>query len=155
MTDTPESNPFEEIIKVEGNLIAFEFTMRYETGQEIDSNVGGEPMVFHSGAGEMLPALEEALLKMAVNETASITLTEDQAYGPVTEHAFKEFPLEMIPEEARQVGRKVMSRAPDGTETMVDVVDIKGDKAVLDFNHPLAGQTLIFDVKVLSNEPLR
>jgi FKBP-type peptidyl-prolyl cis-trans isomerase 2 len=155
MTDTPEDNPFEQIIQVEGNLIAFEFTMRYETGQEIDSNVGGEPMVFHSGAGEMLPALEEALLKMAADETASITLTEDQAYGPITELAFKEFPLDMIPEEARQIGRKVISHTPDGSETMVDVVDIKGDKVVLDFNHPLAGQTLIFNVKVLTNEPFR
>lgn len=155
MTDTPENNPLDLMIEVEGSLISFEFTLSYESGQEIDSNVNGEPMVFQTGAGEMLPALEEELLKLKVDETATITLTEDQAYGPVTEEAFKEFPLEMIPEEARDVGRKVMSRAPDGSETMVDVVEIRGDKAVLDFNHPLAGQTLVFNVKILANEPLR
>lgn len=155
MTDTPQNNYFEQIIQLEGNMIAFEFTMRYENGQQIDTNIGGEPLVFQTGAGEMLPALEEALLKMAADETASITLTEDQAYGPITEQAFKEFPLDMIPKEARQVGRKVMSRTPDGSEIMVDIVDIKGDTVVLDFNHPLAGQTLIFNVKVLTNEPVR
>ena len=155
MADTPENDPFDLEIQVKGNLISFEFTLSYASGQEIDSNVNGEPMVFQTGAGEMLPALEEELLKLNVDKTATITLTEDQAYGPVTEEAFKEFPLDMIPEEARAVGRKVMSRAPDGSETMVDVVDIKGDKVVLDFNHPLAGQTLVFDVKILANEALR
>lgn len=155
MTDTPENNPIDLMIQVEGNLISFEFTLSYESGKEIDSNVNGEPMVFQTGADEMLPALEEQLLKLKVDETATITLTEEQAYGPVSKEAFKEFPLDMIPEEARAVGRKVMSRAPDGSETMVDVVDIKGDMVVLDFNHPLAGETLVFNVKILANEPLQ
>lgn len=154
MSQEPESNPFENMIKVEGHLISFEFTLKNFHGNEIDSNVGGKPMVFQSGVGEMLPALEEELIKLQAGESKQITLPPDQAYGPVTEKAYREFPLNAIPEEAREVGRKVMSRAPDGEELMVDVVEIKGDKVVLDFNHPMAGETLVFDVTVLANDKL-
>lgn len=154
MEDKPELNPLEHLLHVEGHLISFEFTLRLENGQVIDSNVGKEPMSFQSGTGDMLPALEEALIPLQVGETKTVTLPPEKAYGPISDEAFREFPLESIPEEARQVGRKVMSRAPDGTESMVDVVEIRDDKVVLDFNHPLAGQTLCFDVKIIANELL-
>lgn len=155
MTDNPEFGSFEEMLSIEGNLIAFEFTMRDEKEVIIDSNVGKEPMIFQSGAGEMLPALEEALLKMPIGELQRVVLSPEQAYGPVVPAAFRDFPAEMIPEAARQVGRKVMSRSPQGEERMVDVVAVENGKVTLDFNHPLAGMTLYFDVKVISNEPLR
>jgi FKBP-type peptidyl-prolyl cis-trans isomerase 2 len=63
--------------------------------------------------------------------------------------------LESIPEEARAVGRKVMGRAPDGSEDMFDVVAIRGDTAVVDMNHPLAGRELRFELKVLRKNPLQ
>ena len=97
----------------------------------------------------MLPALERAFLKMEEGESRSVVLSPEEAYGPAKAEAFCEFPLESIPEKARQVGRKVMGRAPDGSESMFDVVAIRGHKVVLDMNHPLAGQTLRFDIKLL------
>jgi FKBP-type peptidyl-prolyl cis-trans isomerase 2 len=140
--------------EAQGNLIAFEFTLSLPGGRELDTNVGGKPMIFQVGAGEMLPALEEELAAMQPEETRTIILPPTKAYGLHTEQHFKEFPLEAIPSEARQIGRKVVSRGPDGTEREVDVVDIRGDKIVLDFNHELAGMTLHFDVKVLANDPV-
>ncbi len=139
----------------QGNLIAFEFTIFIEGGQdqEVDSNVGGEPLTFQVGAGEMMPALEEQLVTMEAGESRSIVLSPEKAYGPIHAEAIREFPLDSIPEEARQVGRKVMCRAPNGSEQMLDVVEIRGDKVALDFNHPLAGETLRFEVKILSNDP--
>jgi FKBP-type peptidyl-prolyl cis-trans isomerase 2 len=154
MDDSQPINPFEHMIPQEGHLISFEFTLRFEGGEVIDSNVGMEPMSFQSGVGEMLPALEDELIQLNVGESKTVILPSEQAYGPTLEEAYREFPLEAMPEAARQVGRKVMSRAPDGSEEMVEIVDIRGDKAVLDFNHPLAGKTLHFDVKVLANEQL-
>jgi len=137
----------------QGNLVAFEFTLTLENGREIDSNVGGNPMVFQAGAGEMLPALEEELLQLEVGERKTIVLPPERAYGPIRKEAFREFPLEAIPAEARQVGRKVATRGPDGSEQLLDVVEIRGDKVVIDFNHPLAGETLHFNVKLLANDP--
>jgi len=152
MSDEPN---FEEALNITGNIISIEFTMSLVSGRKLDSNVGGEPMIFQTGADEMLPALEEILIDMKPGEETSVTLTPDRAYGPVKDEEFREFPLNSIPEEARDVGRKIMCRAPDGTERMVDVTEIRGDKVVLDFNHELAGQSLRFDLKVLSNETLK
>ncbi len=143
------------IQQAQGNLIAFEFTLFIEGGQEVDSNVGGEPLIFQVGAGEMMPALEEQLVTMEAGESRSIVLPPEKAYGPILAEAIREFPLASIPEEARAVGRKVMARAPDGSEQMLDVVEIRGDQVALDFNHPLAGETLRFDVKILSNDPCK
>ncbi len=156
MSDKPEVfGEFEEMLNLEGSLIAFEFTMRDAKEVEIDSNVGKEPMVFQSGVGEMMQAVEDALVAMEVGEAKRITVSPEDAYGEVSPEAFREFPADMIPEEARQVGRKVMSRGPDGEERMVDVVGVTDEMVTLDFNHPLAGMTLFFDLKVISNDPLK
>lgn len=153
-TSDPTIAEIEALIRrQQGNLVAFEFTLTLENGREIDSNVGETPMVFQAGAGEMLPALEEELLQLEVGQTKTIVLPPERAYGPIRKEAFREFSLEAIPVEARQVGRKVATRGPDGSEQMLDVVEIRGDKVVIDFNHPLAGQTLRFDVKLLANDP--
>ena len=132
-----------------GDLIAFEFTVYGEGGEELGGNVGENPRIFQVGTGEMLPALEKKLAGMGVGERASIVLSPEDAYGPISKEACREFPLEAIPEQARQVGRKVMGRAPDGSEDVFDVVEIRDATVVIDMNHPLAGRTLRFEVKVL------
>jgi FKBP-type peptidyl-prolyl cis-trans isomerase 2 len=130
-------------------VIAFEFTVFGEEGEQLGSNVGENPRVFEAGANEVLPTLERELVEMEEGESRSITLPPEDGYGPVRDDAFNEFPLESIPEEARQVGRKVTGRTPDGREETFDVVAIRGDKAVIDMNHPMAGRTLRFEIKVL------
>jgi FKBP-type peptidyl-prolyl cis-trans isomerase 2 len=135
-----------------GRLIAFEFQVLGEAGDLLGGNVGGKPRIFEVGAGEMLPALERQLAEMEENETRSILLPPEDAYGPIDPAAFREFPLESIPEQARQVGRKVTGRAPDGSEDLFDVVAVLDDKVVLDMNHPLAGRTLRFEIRVLFSQ---
>ena len=132
--------------------IVFEFTVWDETGEKLGSNVSERPRIFELGAGEVLPALEAELAEMETGETRSVALSPRDAYGPIEGDAFREFPLESIPEQAREVGRKVSGRAPDGSEDLFDVVEIRGDKVVLDMNHPLAGRTLRFEVKVLNRQ---
>lgn len=133
----------------EARRVVFEFTVFDETGEQLGTNVGGKPNVFEPGAGEVLPALERQLVEMEANESRSIVLRPEDAYGPVRQEAFREFPRESIPEQTRQVGRKVVGRSVDGSEDLFDVVEIRGDRVVLDMNHPLAGRTLRFEVKVL------
>jgi FKBP-type peptidyl-prolyl cis-trans isomerase SlyD len=144
-----------QAIKVEGKLIAFEYTLRLDGGEVVDSNVGQKPMVFQTGVGEMLPALEEALIDVCAGDSVQAILPPPQAYGPVTTKAHREFALEALPEQARQVGRKVMVAAQDGEDVLVEVIDITDDNtALLDFNHPLAGETLYFDIRLISTEEL-
>lgn len=132
-----------------GELVAFEYTVYGEAGERLGSNVGRNPNVFEAGSGEMLPALERVLLAMGTHESRSVVLGPDEAYGPIRDDAFREFPLDAIPEAARRAGRKVVGRAPDGSEDLFDVVEVRDDAVVVDMNHPLAGRTLRFDVKRL------
>jgi FKBP-type peptidyl-prolyl cis-trans isomerase SlyD len=86
---------------------------------------------------------------MKVGEAKQVTFPPDQGYGPVDPAAFTEVPVSELPEDAREPGTTLMSRDAQGRTQPLRVDKIEGDKATLDFNHPLAGKTLIFDVKIL------
>jgi FKBP-type peptidyl-prolyl cis-trans isomerase 2 len=131
-------------------LVAFEFQVFGKAGEVLGGNVGGRPRIFEVDAGEMLPALETQIVAMTEGEARTIELPPEDAYGPIDPAGFRSFPVEGIPEDARQVGRKVVGRAPDGREDLFDVVALQDDQVVLDMNHPLAGQTLRFEIKVLA-----
>ena len=82
----------------------------------------------------------------------AVTLTPEDGYGVVRPELEVETETEKIPEDGRHAGAMLMSKGPDGRPVMVRVKEVKGDKVVLDLNHPLAGQTLHFDVKILGIE---
>ena len=154
MKDKHEINGLLQAMKVKGKLITFEYTVSLDDGFVVDTNVGKDPMIYHTDTDEMLAALKEELIAMKTGESKQVIIPPEKAYGPVKEKAYREFPLDSIPEKARRMGHKVMSRTPNGEEIMVEVIEIKDEKVVLNFNHPLAGQTLHFDVSILSSKNL-
>ena len=115
---------------------------------------GAQLRYFVTSGEHVLALLGFGASAWEVGEKKRVFLSAKEAYGPILEENFREFPLEAIPEVARQTGRKVMAASPGGNEQMVDVVDIRGDKVVLDFNHPLAGIDLRFDVTVITKTRL-
>jgi len=135
-----------------GSSVGIEYTLKLEDGTTVDSNVGGSPLTFTQGSGEILPALDEALLGAKVGDTKAVQLTAENGYGPVNPAAFQEVPLDKLPEDARVAGTMLMAGGPDGQEHPVRVHEVKEETVVLDFNHPLAGKTLNFDIKILSIE---
>jgi FKBP-type peptidyl-prolyl cis-trans isomerase 2 len=78
-----------------------------------------------------------------------VTLQPDQAYGEVDPAAFQEVPLEQIPEDARRQGQLLVMQDQQGNRQQIRVSEIREESAVLDLNHPLAGKTLHFDVKIV------
>lgn len=132
-----------------GREVAMEFTVRLEDGSVAQSNVGGEPIVFTVGAGDMLPALEEAVLGQAVGEQRSFTLARDDAYGEVDPAQIVEVDAGTIPEQSRQVGAVMMATDVRGVKRPVRVTAVKPGKITLDYNHPLAGHDLSFDVNIV------
>jgi len=132
-----------------GSSVTIEYTLKMDDGTTVDSNVGGNPLTFTQGTGEILPALEEALLGAKVGDQKEINLTAEQGYGTVNPEAFQEVPLEKLPEDARTVGTMLMASAPDGQEVPVRVHEVKEETIILNFNHPLAGQALNFDIEIL------
>ena len=136
----------------QGREVGIEYTLKLDDGTTADSNVGGEPLRYRQGLGMILPALEESLVGLQVNDQKQVTLPPATGYGEVDPKAFQTVEIDMIPEPARQAGTQLTAQSPDGRQRPVKVKEIQGDKAVLDFNHPLAGETLHFDVKILSIE---
>jgi FKBP-type peptidyl-prolyl cis-trans isomerase SlyD len=80
-------------------------------------------------------------------------VSPEEGYGPVNPKGFQEFPKDKIPAEGLKVGAVLMAKGPQGQEVPVRVHEIKEKTVVLDLNHPMAGKTLVFDVKVLGIEP--
>lgn len=134
----------------DGSTVSIEYTLTLDDGSTADSNAGGEPLVYVQGEQQILPALEAKLLGMKAEETREVTLTPEEGYGPVHEEALQTVPLDIIPEEARNVGARLVGQGPQGQPLHAVVKEINEDTAVVDLNHPLAGEKLHFSIKVVS-----
>jgi FKBP-type peptidyl-prolyl cis-trans isomerase 2 len=133
----------------QGAQVSVEFTVSLEDQTVVGSNVGGEPVVFTQGAGEVLPALEQQLEGMESGETKQVKLKADQAYGPVHQEAIQQVDKSRVPEDAQHVGAELRAQDPQGQTIRARVTEVHDDVVVVDFNHPLAGEDLSFEVKVL------
>lgn len=132
-----------------GKQVAIEYSVFLQDRTPVDSNVGQDPLVFNCGSQQILPALEDALSGLEVGDTKHITLQPEDAYGHINPSAFKEVDAEVIPEDLRFEGALLIIADENFGEMLIRVDELKEDKVVLDFNHPLAGKQLTFDVKVL------
>ena len=133
----------------DGSTVSIEYTLKLDDGSTADTNVGGEPLTYVQGEQQILPALEAQLAGMKADETRAVTLTAEEGYGPVHEEAFQEVPLDMIPEDARKPGAKLVGQNQQGQPIHAEVKEVRDETVVLDLNHPLAGESLHFDIKIL------
>jgi FKBP-type peptidyl-prolyl cis-trans isomerase SlyD len=135
-----------------GQKVRLEYTVFLEDGTQIDTNVGEDPLVFVIGEHKVFPALEQALMGLQVGDSHQVLLPAEDAYGPVVPDAFREVDLDAVPEPYRFEGAVLGIQDPQGGVFPIRVHKIKDQKVVLDFNHPLAGRSLRFDVKVVGVE---
>ena len=136
----------------EGKRVSLEYTLTLEDQTVIDTNVGKDPLVYTHGAREIIPGLEKQLIGLKVGDTKDVEVAPAEGYGEVDPNRFQEIPKENIPEEARDVGKRLQGRGPDGQMMLAQVTEVKENTVVVDLNHPLAGKTLFFAVKVLKIE---
>jgi FKBP-type peptidyl-prolyl cis-trans isomerase 2 len=136
----------------QGSTIGIEYTLKLDDGQVVDTNVGGDALVFEQGAGNILPAVDAAVVGMEVGSEKELTIPPEEAYGPVQQELFQTVPLEDVPENARQEGTPLLARDAQGNERPLRVHEVHEETIVLDLNHPLAGETLHFEIKVVSVE---
>jgi len=133
----------------DGKTISMEYTLTLEDKKVLDTNVGGAPLNFTQGSHKIIPGLETALEGMKVGESKQVTVEPELGYGPINPQAVQEIPIENIPEEARKVGAQLQGKDGQGRMVRPRVTEVKEQVVVLDFNHPLAGKKLFFDVKIL------
>ena len=132
-----------------GKQVTLEYTMKLDDQSVVDTNVGGEPIKVTQGNHEVVPGLEKALEGMTVGEKKKVTVGPAEAYGAVDPQAFQEVDRKMVPVESQKVGTQLEGTTTDGKKVYPRISEVKNETVVLDFNHPLAGKTLHFDVKVL------
>lgn len=148
----PQEKPMSPAIE-SGSTVRLEYTLKDSTGKVLDSNKGGTPMTYTQGRQEIVPGLENALNGMRAGDEKQVTVKPEDGYGHVDPSAQTEVPKTMLPPEALTVGTELMARARGGETRLIRVKEIKETTVIIDLNHPLAGKTLHFDVKVLGVEP--
>ena len=132
-----------------GSKVSIEYTLTLGDDQVVDTNVGGQPLQYTQGSSQIIPGLENALLGKEAGDSLTVKVSPEEGYGQVNEEAIIEVQTENLPLEARQVGMQVQGQTPDGQKVQAQVVEMRDQTAVLDFNHPLAGKTLHFAVRIL------
>ncbi|MGH7299102.1 MAG: FKBP-type peptidyl-prolyl cis-trans isomerase [Candidatus Rokuibacteriota bacterium] len=132
-----------------GATVSLEYTLKDEGGQVLDTNRGGRPLVFVQGQRQIIVGLERELVGMRTGEEKKVVVKPEDAYGEVVPGAQREVPKDAIPKEGLKVGTVLNARSGSGETRPVVVKEIKEHTVVVDANHPLAGKTLFFDVKIL------
>ncbi len=133
----------------QNTVVSIHYTLTNMDGNVMDSSVGQQPLAYLHGASNIIPGLENALMGKSAGETLKVTVEPDQGYGEVREEMIQSVDrANFSGVDEIEVGMQFMAQTPWG-EQPVMVIGIEGDSIKLDGNHPLAGQTLNFDVEVV------
>lgn len=139
------------MISQEGSTVSVEYTGKLPDGTIFDSSKGREPLSFTIGKHEVIPGFENGVKGMTVGDSRKIEIPPEDGYGERQDHLIIQVPKEAIAEGGNlQKGMQFQTQAPNGAVLQGSVVEVLDEAVVLDFNHPLAGKTLIFDVKLVS-----
>ena len=128
--------------------VSIDYTLTLESGELADKSAVGEPLGFIVGTGQIIPGLEKALLGMNAGQSTEVTVEAVDGYGETREELFRDLPRENFPDDLKlEPGIGFEAKGPHGPVTF-RVREVQEDTVVADFNHPLAGQQLHFDVKI-------
>jgi len=133
-----------------GDYVKVHYTGKFDNGAVFESSTGCAPLQVHVGARELLQGFEDALLGMTLNETKTFTLDSSEAYGERDEQLEQTFALSDFPEGfLPQVGEMILVTNQEQDEFPALIRGVEDEMVRLDFNHPLAGKTLTFEVEVM------
>jgi FKBP-type peptidyl-prolyl cis-trans isomerase 2 len=134
-----------------GDKVKIEYKGTLEDGTEFDSTKKhGEPLEFEVGSGQLITGFDNAVLGMNKNEVKEVTISPDDAYGEHKPDLMKKVPRTQLPQnEELKPGMMLMLTLPDGMQFTALVSELDEETVTIDLNHPLAGKTLIFKIKIL------
>ena len=133
-----------------GDVVKVHYTGKLTNGEQFDSSEGREPLEFTVGGGQMIKGFDDAMPGMSIGQKKTINILPGDAYGERDKDAIIEFPKENVPEEMQlEIGMQLQLRNENGQPFPVTVSQIKDDVVILDGNHALAGEELIFDIELV------
>lgn len=131
-------------------VVTIDYTLTDDQGNVIDSSKGGDPLAYIHGIGNIIPGLESALEGKKAGDALKVSVPPQEGYGERDDSMMQAVPRQMFetPEEI-QVGMQFHTMTENGQPMVVTVVETSPETITVDANHPLAGQTLNFDVTIV------
>ena len=145
----------QSLVVADDVVVRLDYTLTLSDGEIYDSSEDSGPLEYLQGHGQLIPGLEQALYDMAVDEEKDIVVTPDVGYGEYDPDAVQELPLDMFPPNMElEAGMSIDLYDEDAEEEIEATIDHVGDDTVtVNFNHPLAGETLTFHVRIVGIRP--
>lgn len=135
---------------IQNKAISFNYTLKDDKGNILDTTKGSSPFSFLSGNRQILPKLEDALNGMLLGSKKNVKIDAADAYGEYNEEAIQKVERTNFPKDVDlQPGMQFVTNSPDGHQMPFVISEIKENVVTIDFNHPLAGKNLEFDVELL------
>jgi FKBP-type peptidyl-prolyl cis-trans isomerase SlyD len=132
-----------------GSVVAIQYKLHLGDGVVVDSSEPGDPLVYLHGESQIVPGLERELEGLAQGDKKQVVVMPGDGYGVLDPSALQEVPKNAFPEGfVPRVGMELVAQGPEGEPLPFVIKELKGEVVVVDFNHPLAGKTLHFDVEV-------
>ncbi|HUR65197.1 MAG TPA: peptidylprolyl isomerase [Chitinophagaceae bacterium] len=141
-----------------GDKIKVHYHGKLTSGETFDSSEGRDPLEFEVGSGMVIKGFDDGVTGMTVGEKKTVNIPYDEAYGPRNPEMVIEMPKERFPADMElEIGTPLMMSDGQEQQFQVTIVEIKENTVMLDANHPLAGQDLVFDlelVEIVGGKPL-
>ncbi len=132
-------------------VIGIEYTLKdANSGEQLDTNVGQAPLEFIAGKGQIIPGLESKLVEMSENDKADVLVEAKDGYGEYNEEAIQTLPKEQFAGIELSEGMSLYGTGENGETVQVVVKSFNDNEVTIDYNHPMAGKTLMFSVAITS-----
>ena len=133
-----------------GDTVKVHYHGRLSDGTTFDSSDGREPLEFEVGSGMVIKGFDDGVVGMEVGDKRTLEIPADEAYGDKNPDMLVEFPKEQFPEDMKpEVGMRLNMTNGGGQVIPVVITEVKDESVILDANHPLAGEDLVFDIELV------
>ena len=132
-----------------GQTVRVHYRGTLNDGSEFDSSAGRDPLMFTLGEESVIPGFEAAVADLEVGASITVVIPAAEAYGDRMEDAIQSVPIEIFGETVPEVGLMIGLQNEDGQQAAAVIADVLDDVVLLDFNHPLAGQNLTFELTLV------
>lgn len=137
-----------------GDKVKVHYQGRLRNGETFDSSEGREPLEFTVGSGQVIKGFDQGVMGMQPGDKKTVEIDVADAYGEKQQEMLIEFPKTQFPPDLKpEPGMELMMNNGAGQSFQVRVAEVHDDTVILDANHPLAGEDLIFDLELVSIEP--
>jgi peptidylprolyl isomerase len=134
-----------------GDTVRVHYHGKLTDGSTFDTSEGRDPLEFTVGSGQVIKGFDDALIDMNVGDKKTVNIPVDNAYGQRSDEMMMEYPLSEFPADMKpEVGMELHMSDNMGNVFPVVIAEVKADSVVLDANHPLAGEDLVFEIELVS-----